>query len=103
MGDINQVLYLTKLVPRVSGAILEILTKDHNNALSFRDHYAHNEYVGIGAEGGDNVDVVVDLAHGVGGLRGSYFALGICCSVLEHVRKPWQFAEHLTGLIDSAP
>jgi len=99
MGDINQVLYLTKLVPFVSGAILEVVSKNHNNISSFRDHYAQNEYIGIDAEDGENVDLVVDLAHGIGSLRSSYFALGICCSVLEHVRKPWEFAERLSSLM----
>src|SRR5262249_57155759 len=50
-------------------------------------------------EPGKNVDLVVDLTEGTAGLQKDYFALGICCSVLEHVRKPWVFAEHLSTVV----
>ena len=48
---------------------------------------------------GKGVDAVVDLAEGTGGLQAARFGLAICCSVLEHVRRPWVFAQNLTSLV----
>lgn len=50
-------------------------------------------------EEGKRVDAVFDLTRGVGSLPKGYFALGICCSVLEHVERPWSFARNLSRLI----
>jgi SAM-dependent methyltransferase len=99
MGDVNQLTYLKRFSPSVSGPILEIGSKDYGSTSSFREFYSGEEYIGIDMESGKNVDLVVDLTKGVAGLRKDYFALGICCSVLEHVRKPWVFAEHLTSVL----
>ena len=99
MGDVNQLTYLKRYMPAVSGPVLEVGSKDYGSTSSFRDHYAGQEYVGIDMEAGKNVDLVVDLTAGAGELRKDHFALGICCSVLEHVRKPWLFAEHLGSVI----
>lgn len=99
MGDVNQLIYLKRFVPSVSGPVLEVGSKDYGNTSSFRSFYAGNEYVGIDMEPGKNVDLVVDLTQGSVGLQEGYFALAICCSVLEHVPRPWVFAEHLTSVI----
>ena len=98
MGDANQLSYLKRLVPAVNGPILEIGSKDYGSTSSYRDFYPGQPYVGIDMEAGKGVDQVVDLTQGVGGLPTGHFALGICCSVLEHVRKPWVFAEHVSTL-----
>ena len=99
MGDVNQLTYLKRLMPSVSGPILEIGSKDYGSTSSFREFYPDHEYVGIDMEAGKNVDLVVDLTQGTGELPKNHFALGICCSVLEHVRKPWVFAEHLGDVL----
>jgi len=99
VGDFNQLVYLKQFMPKVAGPILEVGSKDYGSTSSYRDFYAGTEYVGIDMEAGKNVDLVVDLTRGVGELKKDYFALGICCSVLEHVRKPWIFAEHLASVI----
>ncbi len=99
MGDINQVIYLKKFMPEVSGPVLEIGSKDYGNTSSFRDHYRTSDYIGIDMEAGNNVDYVLDLTQGIGKLSMDYFALGICCSVLEHVRKPWVMAENISAVI----
>ena len=101
MGDINQLLYLTKLVPAVPGPILEVAPRDHNNDFDFREHYPDNEYVRVGTDSAQNIGLVEDSTDAVGSLRGSYFALAICCSVLEHIRTPWTFAQQLTGAVRS--
>jgi len=99
MGDVNQLTYLKRFMPSVSGPVLEIGSKDYGSTASFREFYSGCEYIGIDMEPGKNVDLVVDLTKGTAGLQKDYFALGICCSVLEHVRKPWVFAEHLTTVV----
>ncbi len=99
MGDLNQLVYLKRFKPTADGPVLEIGSKDYGSTASFRDFYVGNEYVGIDMAEGKNVDRVVDLTLGTGGLPEAHFSLGICCSVLEHVRRPWVVAEHLTRLI----
>jgi len=99
MGDVNQLTYLKRVMPSVEGPVLEIGAKDYGSTSSFRDFYAGREYVGVDMEAGKNVDLVVDLTQGVGELRADHFALAICCSVLEHVRRPWIFAEHLSAVV----
>lgn len=99
MGDVNQLIYLKKHVPSVSGPVLEVGSKDYGTTANFRKFYSGREYVGIDLEEGKNVDLVVDLAKGTGSLQQGYFDLAICCSVLEHVARPWVFAEHLTSLL----
>jgi SAM-dependent methyltransferase len=99
MGDQNQLAYLRHWVPKVAGPVLEIGSKDYGSTSSFRDFYAGAEYVGVDMSEGKGVDVVADLTRSVGTLKESHFDLGICCSVLEHVEKPWLFAANLTRLI----
>lgn len=99
MGDSNQTAYLKRHVPKLEGPVLEIGSKDYGNTASFRDYFVGNEYVGIDMAAGKNVDLVLDLVEGTGDLPRSHFALGICCSVLEHVRKPWVMADNMASLI----
>jgi SAM-dependent methyltransferase len=99
LGDVNQRLFLTRALPRVAGPVLEVGSRDYGNTVSFRDVYAGNEYVGVDLSAGKDVDRVIDLAAGIGDLAESHFALAICCSVLEHVRLPWEMAANLTRLL----
>lgn len=99
MGDVNQMHFLRKMVPAVDGPVLEIGSKDYGNTSSFREFYRGCQYVGVDLAPGKGVDVVADLTAGVAGLPENYFALGICCSVLEHVHKPWIMAENITRLM----
>jgi hypothetical protein len=101
MGDQNQLLYLQRFVPRISGAVLEIGSKDYGSTVPFREHIEHSEYVGLDMASGAGVDVVGDLSQGLCGLPESHFSLIICCSVLEHVEKPWQMAENIMRLTKS--
>ncbi len=88
MGDVNQRIFLEKLVPRADGPVIEIGSKDYGSTVSFRDLYKHVEYVGVDLEPGKGVDVVADLSAGLGVLEEGHFALAICCSVLEHTPTP---------------
>jgi hypothetical protein len=99
MGDVNQRLFLTRALPAVHGPVLEVGSRDYGNTENFRDVYGAGEYIGVDLSAGKNVDRVIDLAAGIGELREGYFSLAICCSVLEHVRRPWEMARNLTRLL----
>ena len=99
MGDRNQIIFLRKFAPTVAGPILEIGSKDYGSTSSFREFYPDSPYVGIDMEDGPGVDHVLDLAEGIGDLPEGHFALAVCCSVLEHVAKPWKMAENITRLM----
>lgn len=99
MGDFNQLAYLRHWVPAVDGPVLEVGSRDYGSTASYREFYSGSEYVGLDMSEGKGVDVVANLAHSIEPLREDYFGLGICCSVLEHVDKPWVFAANLTRVI----
>jgi SAM-dependent methyltransferase len=98
MGDRNQILYLQRFVPTVDGPVLEVGSREYGSTSSLRGFYT-GEYVGVDMSEGPGVDVVADLTETTGPLGTGRFALVICCSVLEHVRKPWRFAENLTRVV----
>lgn len=99
MGHVNQYLFLTNTIES-AGRICEIGSKDYGNTQPFRKFYKlSEEYVGIDLENGKGVDVVQNMADGIGDLKENYFDLVICCSVLEHTPKPWVMAEHLQRII----
>ncbi len=99
MGDVNQLLFLRKKAPTCDGPVLEIGSRDYGNTSSFREFYRGYQYIGVDLTEGKGVDVVADLTAGIGDLPSNHFALGICCSVLEHVHKPWLMAENITRLM----
>lgn len=99
MGDRNQLAYLKHWMPLVEGPVLEVGSKEYGSTASFREFYGANEYVGVDMAEGKGVDVVTDLTRSVGSLRTGHFALAICCSVLEHVDKPWRFAANLSSVV----
>ena len=104
MGDHNQRLFLEKFQPVVDGPILEVgsknhVGKNHGATVPFREVYPKNEYLGLDLEEGLGVDVLIDLAEGIGDLPENHFGLVICCSVMEYVRRPWKMAENITRLV----
>jgi hypothetical protein len=99
MGDPNQVTYLKKYMPEIDGSVLEIGSKDYGNTSTFRDFYPGNPYTGVDLEDGPNVDEVIDLTKSTGSLPYDSYSLAICCSVLEHVKRPWLMAENITKLV----
>ncbi|WP_293678546.1 class I SAM-dependent methyltransferase [uncultured Phenylobacterium sp.] len=99
MGDRNQIIFLQRFAPVVSGPILEIGSKDYGSTSSFREIYPDCPYIGIDMAPGAGVDAVVDLEAGIGPLPERHFQLAVCCSVLEHVAKPWKMAENITRVV----
>ena len=99
LGDRNQIIFLQKFLPTASGPILEIGSKDYGSTSSFRDIYPGSPYLGIDMEPGAGVDEIVDLEAGIGPLTEGHFQLAVCCSVLEHVPRPWKMAENITRIL----
>jgi len=97
MGSINQINYARHFIKSRPQRVLEVGSKDYGNTQNFRDVFNVPEYVGLDMEAGAGVDRVHDLRTGTGDLGA--FDLIICCSVLEHVRKPWVMAENLMELL----
>jgi SAM-dependent methyltransferase len=93
--------YLARAVPRTSGPILEVGSKNHGAAAQFRSLYPGVPYVGVNIQAHENVDLVLDLTIPPPNdlLRSESFSLIICSSVLEHVDKPWLMAEQLSRLL----
>lgn len=86
-------------MPKADGPVLEVGSKEYGSTASFRDFYAGVEYVGLDMSEGSGVGLVADLTKTIGPLKERHFALGTCCSVLEHVEKPWLFAANVTRVI----
>lgn len=99
MSDVNQWLYFQRFVPRIDGPVLEIGSKQYSTLMSIRTRLAHPYYTGIDLEPGEGVDCVGDLAISLCGLKPHSFSLIICCSLLEHVEKPWHMAQNITQLL----
>jgi SAM-dependent methyltransferase len=99
VGDINQLLYLQQRYTERPRRVLEVGSKQYGNTQDFRALFRDAEYVGVDMQPGDGVDVVHDFTTGTGPLDAASFDLVICCSVLEHVRRPWVAAENIMAVM----
>lgn len=107
MGSPNDLLYIKKTVGKINGSILEVGARF--NTTGFRkfftdpcDNCLHNdtvEYFGTDLEEGPDVDYVCDLTADENPLPKNTFDLVLCCSVMEHVTKPWVMAEKITEVV----
>ena len=99
MGGRNQATFLTSFVKRdFPQRGVEIGSKDYGNTVPWRTYFKDAQYTGVDMEAGPGVDVVADVTQGVDGLPMGV-DLVICCSVLEHVRKPWLAAPNIESLL----
>lgn len=69
-------------------------SKIYGECYDRRLHYPGS--IGLDMLAGDGVDLVHDLEKPLSNYE-SYFSHVDCCSVLEHVRKPWKFAANLVA------
>lgn len=99
MGDVNQYIYGTKHLPRKTGAVLEIGSKNYGNTQNFRSFFQADNYVGLDIEEGPGVDLVHDITDGPGPLARQFFDVALCLSVLEHVQRPWLASEFISPAI----
>lgn len=107
MGSPNDLLYIKKTLGKVSGSVLEVGAR--HNSTGFKKYFTEPcdncqdhkpvEYLGTDLEPGNDVDIVCDLTLPTSPLPKNYFDLVLCCSVMEHVTRPWIMAERLTETV----
>lgn len=96
VGGINQAYYVKEFLPKFHARILEVGSKDYGSTIPFRQWFSWDDYVGLDMSEGDGVDLVADIEQPIPVEPAD---LIICCSVLEHVRRPWLAAENLTNCL----
>ena len=96
VGGINQAYFVKEFLPQFHSRILEVGSKDYGSTIPFRKWFSWDEYVGLDVSEGDGVDLVADIENPV---PVDPVDLVICCSVLEHVKRPWLAAENLTKIL----
>jgi hypothetical protein len=101
MGDDNQGLYLERFGPKETDCVLEVGSRNYGGSPPFRKTLTYKDYIGLDLSPGRGVDTTGDLTEGLCGLPPAYFSLIICCSVLEHVNRPWIMADNITRLMRS--
>lgn len=73
------------------GKALVVGSKIYNDRQDARKLF--NDAIGIDMEPGDGVDLVYDLEEPLS--EGMVFDHIMCCSVLEHCRRPWLMAQNI--------
>lgn len=104
MGDVNQLIFISRYAEQLDGPLLEIGSKDYGSTQDLRSLFADKgTYVGVDMEDGPGVDVVLDLTEDFdridAKLGGRRFATIFCLSVLEHCEQPFKMAQNLTLLL----
>jgi hypothetical protein len=104
MGDVNQLIFISKCAGQLDGPLLEVGSKDYGSTQDLRALFAgKGTYIGVDMEDGPGVDVVLDLTEDFetidAKLGGRRFSAIFCLSVLEHCEQPFKMAENLTLLL----
>ena len=104
MGNINQFIFIQKYAGQLNGPYLEVGSKDYGSTQDLRPLFAgRGKYVGVDAEDGPGVDMVLDLTEDFDKIdakfRGQRFGAIICLSVLEHCENPFKMADNMTLLL----
>jgi len=107
MANRNEPIYLERFLKEFpmstwlasldKGRILNIGSAEYGHGLKkFYDAFlTEREVVGVDIFSGENVQVVCDMTGDCKELQGEKFAMALCCSVLEHVERPWLMAENI--------
>ena len=99
MGNTHQWDYAKKSLPLEQEAVLEVGSRDHGSTAPFRTLFNTTTYIGLDQVEGPGVDCVGDISEDLCGLSERAFTLILCCSVLEHIKRPWLAAQHMTRLL----
>lgn len=99
MGQINQFHFLSRSLDRAGiKRVIEIGSKQYGSTIPWRKYFPGVDYVGIDMQDGDGVDLVLDIAQADVELPAAADLL-ICCSVLEHVKRPWIAAQSIERMV----
>lgn len=97
MSDVNQIIYLNNFYDERPSSVVIIGSKDNGNVVNFSNLFPDSEILGIDIEPGPGVDVVHDITKDTEDL--GEHDLVICCSVMEHVDKPWEAALNIAKMV----
>jgi len=104
MGDVNQLLYVSRQASELQGPFLEAGSRDYGSTQDLRSLFTGPvDYIGVDIETGDGVDQTLDLTRDFveidKELEHRRFGTIFCLSVLEHCKNPFKMAENLTCLL----
>jgi hypothetical protein len=105
VGDINQLEWVRRHLPRAKPPVLEIGSKKYGPvSQNYRSLFVNRGvYIGCDMQPGEGVDVVADLTADFETLpsllREMRFGTILCLSVMEHVRDIYAFAANLQRLL----
>ena len=109
MGNRNESGYLKRFLDEYpmkkwpahldGGRVLNIGSANTKFNVFYEKIFSDRNILGVDLEKTDGVDVVCDITKDCSELKGERFAVAICCSVLEHVEKPWLAAENIQKLL----
>lgn len=107
MGDYNQLLWVKNNKGLIKPDILEIGSRKYSEDTfnDFRALFPKDwSYLGADMQLGENVDRVVDFTSNIEDIEkkigSKLFKTVICCSVLEHVNRPWIFASNVSKVVE---
>ena len=80
----------------VNGRALIIGSKQYPNSTSRRSWY--EDAVGLDMMEGDEVDIIHDMENRLSKKHGLFDHID-CCSVLEHVARPWKFGSQVKKIM----
>ncbi len=101
MGALNQVKFLSRRLGRDGiNRVIEIGSKQHGSTMPWRHFFPKADYLGIDMQEGEGVDLLLDIAKENAPLP-EPADLVICCSVLEHVKRPWIAAANIERMVRS--
>lgn len=108
MGDFNQYLWVKKNLDLIKSDVIEIGSKFYteDTYIDYRKlcHDNNLNYLGTDLTEGRNVDLVIDFTDDISliekKLKAKYKTV-ICCSVLEHVKDIFKFANNISSIVET--
>jgi len=108
MGDLNQYLWVKKNLELIKPDVLEIGSKFYSDEtfIDYRKLCSDNNisYLGTDLTEGLNVDMAIDFTDDISLIRkklNTKYNTVICCSVLEHVKNIFKFAENVSEIVET--
>jgi hypothetical protein len=108
MGDFNQYFWVKKNLKLIKPDVLEIGSKFYSADTFFDYRKLCNDnninYFGTDLNEGRNVDLAVDFTDDISLIKkklNAKYNTVICCSVLEHVKNIFKFAENVSELVET--
>lgn len=108
MGDINQHFWVEKNLELIKPNVLEIGSKfySEDTFIDYRKlcHDNNINYFGADLNVGQNVDMAIDFTDDISVIKEKLnvkFKTVLCCSVLEHVKDIFKFAQNVSEIVET--